>query len=656
MNKMDSEFEIIIPLLWDGQIIELEKHFVKRDISNTPQLEGSILMDKENSPLNQCFELKQEYRRKIGIHQNEGYKYCLLKEGIPFKIGKIKLWCFKTGVAFFTIHLSANDITEHEELDLVATLCLVYQKSKIKYTQKLGKYIAEEKVFTIKDLVQNLVDQIDGLQPFSHTYKMGKCLFYGYGKADSENNINTFLAKLRTYSKSSRKLFTEASTEHFYRYYDYINWAISEHVIAAYGNLKQCGSDNAFFLTDDGGLKQTIFSNYLVIFLTILSVHLKLQILCLKYNIHNPSGIHELPEEILNEFYVVLNIPYPFTGIEHIDQMFREKYCVEILNLPDRISAFKSIEIMGELKSINVRLNSIENQLSRVVEIVDGDIKPFIEEEKKKAEQLLLMIQQREERDLLISKYIESISSHINVSIQSETDLINENEKKLKDLFGETWEKLLPVSRTSLVSATVLWESCKTITSQKFDFSGICISSTSALEAELKKVFFVGFQDFMEMQYGAPQNKTTFEIWPEILLSSRKGDFEKRRNSGQYIQVKRNKDFTLGMLPYLFGQKEKKASPEQEKLVRLRMGDYLKTIVNARYRNNDLIQLFFKEKSSCLVRRTEMVREKYRNPSAHSQIINRKKASECYTEIVGNHGNCASDAVGLLVELYKYLK
>lgn len=80
------------------------------------------------------------------------------------------------------------------------------------------------------------------------------------------------------------------------------------------------------------------------------------------------------------------------------------------------------------------------------------------------------------------------------------------------------------------MSAGVLWKSCASITKDNFDFSGVCISATSALESELKRVFYTGFQNFLEARYGKPDTnnwKYTFANWPEKLLSCTQYDFKK---------------------------------------------------------------------------------------------------------------------------------
>src|SRR5699024_1892294 len=120
---------------------------------------------------------------------------------------------------------------------------------------------------------------------------------------------------------------------------------------------------------------------------------------------------------------------------------------------------------------------------------------------------------------------------------------------------------LLATSRTSLVSAGVLWKSCASITKDNFDFSGVCISATSALESELKRVFYTGFQNFLEDRYGKPDAnnwESTFANWPEKLLSCTQYDF--KRSLDKYSRghqkwkptIEKGNSFTMGVLPFIF--------------------------------------------------------------------------------------------------------
>lgn len=108
-----------------------------------------------------------------------------------------------------------------------------------------------------------------------------------------------------------------------------------------------------------------------------------------------------------------------------------------------------------------------------------------------------------------ISAFVEKLSEYINQNTGFSEVLFAEETKHLSLLFGQAWDSLLPTSKTSLISAGVLWKSCAKIGDDKeFDFSGICISATSALESELKRYFYIGFQEYLKKTMAAQATKS----------------------------------------------------------------------------------------------------------------------------------------------------
>ncbi len=169
----------------------------------------------------------------------------------------------------------------------------------------------------------------------------------------------------------------------------------------------------------------------------------------------------------------------------------------------------------------------MEQQLNVVVNFVENDLNKWLGTAKSR----LKYTADNEDNDTIVSDFIGTSAEYINSTIVVSNDLIDQETLYLQKLFGNAWNQICQTSKTSLISAGVLWMSCAQIRKANFDFSGICISATSALEADLKQVFFVGFQRYMELKYGKPDYEIwgkTFEVWPEKLLSWNKNDYEKK--------------------------------------------------------------------------------------------------------------------------------
>lgn len=280
------------------------------------------------------------------------------------------------------------------------------------------------------------------------------------------------------------------------------------------------------------------------------------------------------------------------------------------------------------------------------------------------------------EKERKFSARLVTISEGINTQINASQELVRDEQKHLKALFGKGWGKLLPISQTSLISAGVLWKSCADIEEESFDFSGICISVTSALEAEIKKYFFEDFQTYLKEKYGAPSTQNweqSFEIWPDILLSISKADFVNLQRKYEkstlkiappYISLKNSKHITLGFLPYLFGLKVSKHlennTAEKERyltVLRKRLNEYLATILKDRM--DEPIDLFLKRMGNKnFIDRCEHVRYQYRNPSAHTDVISKDMARDCYQEVVGKFDayEYSTNVSSLLLELISMVK
>lgn len=93
-------------------------------------------------------------------------------------------------------------------------------------------------------------------------------------------------------------------------------------------------------------------------------------------------------------------------------------------------------------------------------------------------------------------------------------------------------------------------------------------------------------------------------------------------------------------------------------LLQLRMKEYLRTIVREEYYPKPLKAFNDYSAPDNFVRRCEQIRGNYRNPAAHTEVIDRGKAVECYSRVIGEVDACRHlvEVQGLLMILYGYLK
>lgn len=139
------------------------------------------------------------------------------------------------------------------------------------------------------------------------------------------------------------------------------------------------------------------------------------------------------------------------------------------------------------LDAIDGRTIQIQNQLLEIGRFTAYDLQKWLQHEKLRLENSTT----GSDDEVGITESISRSNQYINQQIGSADSLVDNQAEELKSLFGEVWDRLLPATQASLVSAGVLWKSCLGITRDDFDYSGICISSTSALECELRRWFYI---------------------------------------------------------------------------------------------------------------------------------------------------------------------
>ena len=209
--------------------------------------------------------------------------------------------------------------------------------------------------------------------------------------------------------------------------------------------------------------------------------------------------------------------------------------------------------------------------------------------------------------------------------------------KALKERFGEYWNRLQPDSQIGLISARTLYELSIQQNATTFDFSGVCISATSALELELKKIFLTDYVKFVKKESLIP------DTWPEAL----------RYWSAGSQKWKAKDHFTLGDLPYILESKQAHGSAL--------LNNYLKSILNSNLRKaNDPRKPFLTAKGNrpSFLNRIDNLREKYRNPAGHGGAVDKESAKNCCYQIMGSFEaeTRLDDTESLLVELLSMLK
>ena len=317
--------------------------------------------------------------------------------------------------------------------------------------------------------------------------------------------------------------------------------------------------------------------------------------------------------------------------------------------------------IQATLGAIDERTLEMKNQLLQITRFTEHDLQKWLRHEKSRLDENVKI-----NDETSIAESISRSNEYINQQVGNVDGLVDKENEELRRLFGGIWNKLLPTTQASLISARVLWQSCMGITREDFDYSGICISSTSALECELRRWFYVGYQEYLIKAVGNPSEMDPSDVWnqwPEELLNIDRKTYRKLMEDGRYsatIELGDAKSFTMGKLPYLFYNKK-------NRLTRDRMKEYLDTIFKEEYRQKpggtigaiDWIDFqSYKRNPNSFISDCDNIRDAYRNPAAHSGTVCRSDAELCCQRIIGRvdaYRHC-SEVQGLIMTLYNYLK
>lgn len=271
-----------------------------------------------------------------------------MKRGnIPFTIGKIKLWVYKGGIGFITINVSSGPLCDSILLDLTASLSNVITRLSIIYEQA----VARGSYKTVNTSIQQIMENICGLtetysnNPIRTACRKAMCLFYGFGAVEDNDRLLYFLEMLRRQNRSNRSITAGLQSEYCFHTYTYITCAVSENVLAVVGDVKSAGDDNRYFLEDNGGLRQSIFSNYLPVYLTCLSINLRLLKLQNDFNLYDIHALKLCPDVAVCELRDIMNTPwYDLTSERHINELFKTYLCDRVLKISEKLQKLSGDE------------------------------------------------------------------------------------------------------------------------------------------------------------------------------------------------------------------------------------------------------------------------------------------------------------------------
>lgn len=270
----------------------------------------------------------------------------------------------------------------------------------------------------------------------------------------------------------------------------------------------------------------------------------------------------------------------------------------------------KCMDIMVESNERGKRVESKIDDLHTKIDNISNQIKiiqSFTERQIKTA-------QSTEEIERIIETYINECIDNIMSFSQIFTENQNyeiEKQKLIYSIGENSWNKLCEKSKTFLITSKVMYNHLITM-DEIIDYSGICVLVTKALEVEMHKRFFMNFLEFLNEKYG--------------------NDYKKYHTALLYKYKKPllSEKFTMGNIAFVMCYIENRHDKLKQKINnKIVLMEYCKKYVFSNYTSDEIEELLTKYASSI-----EEIREKFRNPSAHTNEIRRTDAEECFNLIL----------------------
>ena len=218
---------------------------------------------------------------------------------------------------------------------------------------------------------------------------------------------------------------------------------------------------------------------------------------------------------------------------------------------------------------------------------------------------------------------VADIVSELTQSALSKKDQKYFEEYLIGELTEEVWACLDNKSKVFLITAKSTYESMvKLKDSGTFDYSGVCLLVTKALEVETTKRFFLCYKDYLQRKY------SSISRWPYAM---------RQRNRGQISEnVINESEFTLGSVISLIGLK--RDYDEDGNIIAYPIAHMRTKNEFLEYARNDLFKFSDRQRVESEIDKDyhfiEKVRLDYRNPSAHRDRLTITSAKECLEYVI----------------------
>ena len=252
-----------------------------------------------------------------------------------------------------------------------------------------------------------------------------------------------------------------------------------------------------------------------------------------------------------------------------------------------------------KLDEISSTLNELTNRVDCYHSLIEVQLKKIVDESQK---------------EQVYAAFIDECSNRVSNEVASRFSLskqISTRDILLEKLGNDTWTKLSSESQQFLISAYLIYDHLNSM-KVELDFSCVCILLSKVVERELIKRLITDFQDYLETKYAQNLQGNC----PKVLL------YNGQRQKAQF--------FSLGSIPVVLCEKrDNNCSDKEHQHNKELLLEYVRATIFPE-KNPEEIEYLLKQ----IVKHTEHIRIRYRNPSAHTNCIKPLTAMECMDYIV----------------------
>lgn len=365
-NMSHERFELclIIPFRYNGEHYEnlgtekeqeVYEHFEqKKMICEMINAQNFDIWNNAQGGMMKYLEVKQKFRRFLGLHHNGTCRYRLKKlPAVTFKITKAGGWFLRDGNAYITLHIITENLEEDQVLNLKSMLINVRENNKILYSVKIGPDKADEKEITIKGLIRAFLNMVRTIEPAEemNTYITALSLSYGLENGLNKEKLNIFCENLRMNRKNSFRFTKEIEKKYCYipREYPYLYWAVSENSLDLTADIKEASEfapNNSEFIRNQLGV--SIFGNYLMIYLYYYSLKEKCTELERQCRMADKNMCMYPQKEAVRALDKDLTEIVTEDRFSHVNTLFFQYLCKNTWNLSERLSKVEDMVTESE--------------------------------------------------------------------------------------------------------------------------------------------------------------------------------------------------------------------------------------------------------------------------------------------------------------------